>query len=129
MFILHVARRRGVHWAHFTGVVTSEELEALDRSAIEYAARHGPVHAILDFFDADAIAIPETTIVHRARRPHLMPQRKRIVVVRTVEQEALARLCAAERINFGGVEPPDIVMSIGIAFERLQVTEADFEAL
>ena len=129
MFTLRIARRRGVHWAHFTGVVTSAELEALDQAAIEYAACHGPVHAIRDFFDADAIAIPETTIVHRARRPHLMPRRKRIVVVRTFEHEALARLCATERINFGGVEPPEIVRSIGVAFERFQVTEADFEAL
>lgn len=128
MFILRVARRRRVHWAHFTDVITSADLEVLDKAAIDYAARNGPVHTILDFVDAEAIAIPETTIVHRARRPQLMPERKRIIVVGTFEQEALARLFVTEQINFG-VEPPEIVTTIDAAFEWLEVTEADFEAL
>jgi hypothetical protein len=124
MFTLRVACRRGVHWAHFTGVVTSAELEALDKAAIEYAARNGPVHTILDFFDAEAMAIPETTIVHQ-----LMPERKRIIVVGTIEQEALARLFVAEQTDFGEVEPAEIVKTIEVAFEWLEVTEADFESL
>lgn len=128
MFTLHVARRRGVYWGHFTGVVASAELEAFDKAVIEYAARNASVHTILDFFDADAMAIPETTIVHRARRPQIMPERKRVIVVRTFDQEALARLFVTEQINFGG-EPPEIVKNIGAAFERLRVTEADFEIL
>jgi hypothetical protein len=128
MFTLHVARRRGFYWGHFTGVVASAELEAFDKAVIEYAARNASVHTILDFFDADAMAIPETTIVHRARRPQIMPERKRVIVVRTFDQEALARLFVTEQINFGG-EPPEIVKNIGAAFERLRVTEADFEIL
>ncbi len=127
MFTLRVARRHGVHWARFTGVVISAELEALDKAAIEYAARIGPVHAILDFFDADAIAIPETMIVRRGRQPQLMREHKRIIVVRTLQQEALARLFVAEQSNFGMVEPAKIVTTIDAAFEWLQVTEADFE--
>lgn len=129
MFTLHVARRRCVHWAHFTGVVASADLDAFDKAMIEYVARNAPVHAILDFFDAEAIAIPETTIVHRARRPQMMPKRKCVIVVRTVEQETLARLFVTAQRDFGGVEQPEIVKNIGSAFEQLRVTEAEFEGL
>ena len=128
MLTLLIARRQAVQLARFTGVVTSAELEALDQAAVKFAARDGPVHAIMDFSDAEALAVPETKIMSRGRTPQLMPGHKRIIVARTFEQQALARLFATEQTHIGA-EPPEIVSSIGAAFERLGVTETDFEPL
>jgi len=128
MLTLHIARRRGVHLARFTEVVTSAELEALDKVAVEFAAHDGPVHAIMDFSCAEAIALPETKILQRGRTPQLMPGYKRIIMASTFEQQALARLFVAEQTRIGA-KPPEIVSSVEAAFEWLDVAETDFEPL
>jgi hypothetical protein len=112
---LIIAWRHRVQLVRFPGIVTSAELEALDKAASEFAVHNGSRFLLVrgrlsDVGDEKPETWPHTLADARAQGQHSS------LDVRA----ALARLFVTEQHI--GAEPPEIVSSIEAVFERLGVT-------
>jgi len=100
--------------ARFTGVFSSEDVAALDQAVIEFTARHGPVHGLLDFTGLEATSMPMSKLLRRGY--------KRVFVVTETQGQEMAREFASEQATAGS-EAPRIVSTVAEAYRLLGLSE------
>src|SRR3954471_1645495 len=115
MFTLAYETRHKVLLARFTGVFSSEDVAALDRAVIEFTARHGAVHGLLDFTGLEATTVPMSKLLQRAQQPPISPGYKRIFVVSETQGHEGVREFASQQA-VAGVERPQIVSTLDEAY-------------
>ncbi len=108
--------------ARFTGVFSSEDVAALDQAVIEFTARHGPVHGLLDFTGLEATSMPMSKLLRRAQQPPISPGYKRVFVVTETQGQEMAREFASEQATAGS-EAPRIVSTVAEAYRLLGLSE------
>jgi len=108
-----------------SGIFSSEDLEEIDRIAIEFAAREGQVRSILDYTDVEAFAVPESRLAQRARQPPIMQDQRVIVASRIVRGEH-ARAYGRHQREAGNTEAT-IVDTLAEAYAMLRLKKPRFE--
>jgi len=108
--------------ARFTGVFSSEDVAALDQAVIEFTARHGPVHGLLDFTGLEATSVPMSKLLKRAQQPPISPGHKRVFVVSEAQGQEAAREFASQQV-LAGADRPQIVATLAEAYRLLGLSE------
>jgi hypothetical protein len=67
MFRLSFESNHRVLLAQFEGILSSEDIEGLDKALLAFVSRHGLARGILDFSSVQANAVPKSFLVWRAR--------------------------------------------------------------
>ncbi|MBS0521971.1 MAG: hypothetical protein JSR90_24980 [Proteobacteria bacterium] len=119
---------RRILMARLSGVFGSEELAALDADLVHFLSRQPQpesVRGLLDFRDVVAIALPESKVVERARRPPIV-RGQRVMVAPTGMGDSFAMLYRAHQRLATGKEPT-VVNTLEEALEILGVTAPNFE--
>ena len=120
MFTLAYERRHKVLVSRFTGVFSSEDIAELDRAVIEFTARNGPSHGLLDFTQVEAVTVPMSKLVKRGGQPAISPGLKRVFVV--PGSQDMAREFANQQA-LAGSDGPQIVSTLQEAYRLLGLGE------
>ena len=125
MFDMQICRDRAVVLFCFRGEVGAADFERLDAMARE--GRGGPTyHLIFDMTAIEKSQLDTELVAKRGQIRPVDPGRVRIYVAPHDDLRLLVRLYAGYQQAMGW--PPPLVLSTREeAFERLQVTAADFE--
>jgi hypothetical protein len=107
-----------------SGIFASEDMEELDRIAIEFVARYGQVRAIFDYTDVEAFAVPESKLVQRAQQPPIPPER--VYVASRVTGGEGARVFGRYQRDAGQKEAA-LVANLGEAYALLGLRKPRFE--
>src|SRR5215471_14513446 len=81
MFSLAYDKGHKVLRARFEGVMSSQDVDELDRAVIAFTAREGPTHGLVDFSAVDVVSIPPGILARRSQQPPFNPGYKRVFVV------------------------------------------------
>src|SRR3984957_16334221 len=125
MFSLSFDSSHGVLLAQFAGVLSSEDINGLDKALAAFVSRHGFAPGIVDFSSIKANAVPQSFFVWRARLPQILLGQERIIVAPQQEIYELACVYAAQQRDFGNVEP-QVVRTLGDAYLALDLKQPDF---
>ncbi len=128
MFRLSYECTRRVLMVSFLDIVSSEDLQALDNALVHAAATMGPSHLLTDLSDAQAIAVPQSALVSRARREDVSPGWRRIIVAPREDFVEWARNFCEFR-TLAGMRSPTVVSSKGEAFALLSLRAPRFEVI
>jgi hypothetical protein len=129
VFTLAFERKHKVLLARFYGVFSSDDVAELDRAVIEFVARTGPVHGLLDFTGVEAMTVPMSKLVQRARQPPISPGYKRVFVIGSSQTQEFAREFAAHQAS-AGPSSPRIVATLEEAYTLLRLgKEPRFEPI
>jgi hypothetical protein len=121
MFTLAYEKRRKV-LARLSGVFSSEDVAELDRAVIEFTARHGPAHGLLDFTELEAMSVPMSKLLKRAQQPPISPGYRRVFVVPESQAQEMAREFASQQTQAGS-DGPQIVSTLEEAYRLLELGE------
>jgi hypothetical protein len=119
MFSLAYDKGHKVLRARFEGVLSSQDIEELDRAVIAFTAREGPTHGLVDFSAVDLVAMPATMLAKRSQQPPFSPGYKRVFVVSPQALE-LARTFAGQQAA-AGMGSVDIVTTLAEAYRILRL--------
>jgi hypothetical protein len=119
MFTLAYDKGHKVLRARFEGVLSSQDIEELDRAVIAFTAREGPTHGLVDFSAVDLVAMPEALLVKRSQQPPFSPGYKRVFVVSPQAFE-LARTFASHQ-TAAGLGSVDLVTTLAEAYRILRL--------
>ena len=119
MFTLAYDRGHKVLRARFEGVLSSQDIEELDRAVIAFTAREGPTHGLVDLSAVNLVALPETLLVRRSQQPPFSPGYKRVFVVSPQSFE-LARTFASHQ-TAAGLGAVDLVTTLAEAYRVLRL--------
>ncbi|MEA2916377.1 MAG: hypothetical protein QOJ15_8458 [Bradyrhizobium sp.] len=125
MFSLSFDSSHGVLLAQFAGVLSSEDINGLDKAFAAFVSRHGFAPGIVDFSSIEANAVPQSFFVWRARLPQILLGQERIIVAPQQEIYGLACAYAAQQRDFGNVEP-QVVRTLDDAYLALDLKQPDF---
>jgi hypothetical protein len=128
MFSLSLDSNHRVLLAQFAGVLSSEDIEGLDKALAAFVSHHGFARGILDFSSVEANAVPQSFFVWRGRLPQILLGQERIIVAPQQEMYELACAYAAQQRDFGNLEP-QVVRAIGDAYRMLDLEQSDFRLL
>jgi hypothetical protein len=120
MISLSYDRVHNVLWARFSGVLSSQDIEEVDRAVMAFTAREGPSHGLLDFSAVDAVSMPLSRLVKRSQQPPFSPGFRRVCVAEGPQALELARTFASEQAQSGsgGVQ---IVATLAEAYAYLRI--------
>ena len=124
MFDIEVCDDRKVYLFRFRGPLTEADFAALDALARERKDR-APHDCIFDMSSVDKVEMATEFVSKRGGLPQAYDGRARIYVVPQEDLKLLVRLYAAYQASRGW-RPPDIVETIGQAFDSLGVSGSDF---
>ena len=122
MLTLWYERRHNVLMARVTGVLSSEDIAAHDRSVLHFLAGRTGVRAIYDLSGVDALAIPTSKIAQRGQRPAIISER-RVVVASRQAGEDFARIIRDNQ-SAAGLPEPIIVATLEEAYAALDLDGA-----
>jgi len=125
MLSLSFDSNHSVLLAQFAGILSSEDIEGLDRALVEFVSRHGLARGIFDFSSVKANAVPQSFFMWRGRLPQILLGQERIIVAPQQGIYELACAYAAQQRDFGNVEPL-VVRALGDAYRRLGLEQSDF---
>jgi hypothetical protein len=125
MFSLSFDSSHRVLLAQFEGVLSSKDINGLDKALAAFVSRHGSAPGIVDFSSIEANAVPQSFFVWRARLPQILLGQERIIVAPQQEIYELACAYAAQQRDFGNVEP-QVVRTLGDAYLALDLKQPDF---
>src|SRR5258708_12318034 len=125
MFSLSFDSSHGVLLAQFAGVLSSEDINGLDKALAAFVSRHGLAPGIVDFSSIEANAVPQSFFVWRARLPQMLLGQERIIVAPQQEIYELACAYAAQQRDFGNVKP-QVVRTLPAAYRILELHHAHF---
>ena len=125
MFSLSFDSSHGVLLAQFTGVLSSEDINGLDKALAVFVSRHGLAPGIVDFSSIEANAVPQSFFAWRARLPQILLGQARIFVAPQQEIHELTRAFTAQQRDFGNVEP-QVVHALADAYRILDLDQVDF---
>jgi hypothetical protein len=124
MFDIEVCTDPKVYLFRFHGPLTEADFARLDALARE--TKDGPAHdCIFDMSRVDKVDMATEFVSKRGELPQAFAGRARIYVVPQEDLKLLVRLYAAYQASRGW-RPPDIVETIGQAFDSLGVSGSDF---
>ena len=127
MFTLAFERTHRVLLARFAGIISSEDIEALDRAAIGFVAREGSVRGLLDFSGVEAVAAPQTFFAARERPLQFALGQERVIVAPHLQAYELARAFASQQRDFDNIEPR-VVPSLWDAYRLLSLDRPNFQS-
>jgi hypothetical protein len=125
MFSLSFDSTHRVLLAQFAGVLSSEDINGLDKALAAFVSRHGFTPGIVDFSAIEANAVPQSFFKWRARLPQILLGQERIIVAPQQEIHELACAYAAQQRDSGNVEP-QVVRALSEAYRILDLDQADF---
>jgi hypothetical protein len=125
MFSLSFDSSHGVLLAQFSGVLSSEDINGLDKALAAFVSRHGFAPGIVDFSSIEANAVPQSFFKWRARLPQILLGQERIIVAPQQEIHELACAYAAQQRDSGNVEP-QVVRTLDDAYLALDLKQPDF---
>ena len=117
MIALFYEPRHRVVLARVSGVLSSDDLDAHDRTLLPFLADKSDVRAIYDFSAVETLAIPASKIAQRGQRPAIITGR-RVVVSADQAGSEFARIIADEQ-RAAGLAEPTIVPTLEEAYVRL----------
>jgi len=127
MFSLAYDKGHKVLQARFEGVLSSQDIEELDRAVIAFTAREGPTHGLVDFSAVELVAMPASMLTQRSQQPPFSPGHKRVFVVPGSAGHDFARTFASQQAAIGG-GGVDIVSTLEEAYRLLRLPrEPHFE--
>ena len=126
MFCLSFNSNHSVLLAQFAGILSSEDIEGLDKALVAFVSRHGFGRGMFDFTSVNANAVPQSFFAWRGRLPQILLGQERIIVAPQQEIYELACAYAAQQRDFGNVEP-QVVRALGDAYRMLGLEQADFQ--
>jgi hypothetical protein len=113
----------------FSGVHVPEEIDELDRVALEFVTWRGPMLGLLlDYSSVEAVAVSQSLIARRACLPLISREYERVMVVPTPELYELARAYADQQRGFG-IKGPHVVGSMLDAYNLLQIEQPNFRPI
>jgi len=124
MLSLAFDRRHRVLRVTVSGIFSSEDMEEMDNTMVEFVARHGQVRGIFDYTEVAAFAVPDSRLAERAQQPSVIQQR--VVVASRVAAGERARTYARYRREAGQKEAT-IVASLDEAYALLGLRNPRFE--
>ncbi len=131
MFVLAVERGQRVLRFTFSGVFTTGDLDAIDRTLIDFLAGEGAVYECLrclyDMTDVTALAVPKSRFGLRARTPPI-GNVQRVVVKPLGAGEDFGQSYREEE-SLSSHSQPVIVPTLGDAYDLLGLVDPCFEAL
>jgi hypothetical protein len=127
MFSLLFDSSHSVLLAQFAGVLSSEDIEDLDKALAAFVSRHGFARGIFDFSSIEANAVPRSFFLRRGRLPQILLGQERIIVAPQQEMYELACTYAAQQRDFG-TAVPRVVRVLRDAYRLLDLKQADFQA-
>ncbi len=132
MFSLFYERRHNVVMTRITGVLSSEDIEAHDRSVLNFLAgifaSERQVRGLYDFSAVEALAVPISKIDQRGQRPAII-EGMRVVVAPSAAAGAdfATRLSGQQRM--AGHREPLIVDTMEEAYRLLDMDDPQFERI
>lgn len=114
--------------ARLSGVFGSEELAGLDAALVLFLSRQPQpesVRGLVDFRDVVAIALPESKIIERARRPPIV-KGQRVMVAPACRRDSFGALFRAHQ-NLATGRDLTVVNTIEEAFAIFDATAPHFE--
>jgi hypothetical protein len=105
MFALAHERRHKVLLVTLSGVLTSEDLAAMDAALLSAVGRHRVSALLFDLTGTTAVAVPRSKLAQRAQQPPLDPAIKRVVAAPAGELYEIVRAIGEQQIMFGISEP------------------------
>ncbi len=128
MFSLAYDKGHKVLRARFEGVMSSQDVDELDRAVIAFTAREGPWHGLVDLSAVDVVSIPPGILARRSQQPPFNPGYKRVFVVSPAALE-LARTFATHQAA-AGLGTVEIVTTLAEAYRILRLPRVPrFEAV
>jgi hypothetical protein len=120
-------RRHLILFSRFIGVLTYDDIEALDGVVKQFVHDNGPVAGLIDWSGIETIALPPWRLVQRGRAPQIAPGERRVMVsppdgpVRD-----MVRAYADQQRNYGNVAPI-VVWSLEEAYAVFGIVDPVFE--
>jgi hypothetical protein len=124
MFSLSFDSNHSVLLAQFAGVLSSEDIEGLDKALAAFVSHHGVARGILDFSSVQANAVPQSFFVWRGRLPQILLGQERVIVAPQQEMYELACAYAAQQRDSGTWSLRSC--ALGDAYRMLDLDQSDF---
>jgi hypothetical protein len=122
-FTVRAEVRRRILLVRCGGVVTADDLTALEALARRFVHQHGPLPTIVDLSAVRGLAVPTGVVAALAQRPPIMGDQVRAYVVPNPEAFGLARLYATYQA-LAGFKPPRLARTLDEALAVLDVDDA-----
>ncbi len=115
-------RQNNILRANFGGVLSSDDIEELDRAVVAFTSRHGPFHSLVDFSAIEAVSVPQTRLLKRSQQPPASPGYKRVFVAPGALALEVSRTFAREQAALGAGRV-HIVATLEDAYLHLGLTQ------
>ncbi|SKA30838.1 hypothetical protein SAMN02745126_05035 [Enhydrobacter aerosaccus] len=128
MFELFFDKCHRVLMARIAGIFGSEELSGLDAAIIRFlSGQSAPerIRGLLDFRALEVLAVPESKIVERARRPPILSDQRVMVAPPSMGERFAVVFRSQQRLATG--KEPMVVQSFDEALAFLGVTAPQFD--
>jgi hypothetical protein len=120
VFSLSYDRRHNVLMARFTGVLSSQDVEELDKAVIAFTVQHGgPWHGLVDLTGVDTVSMPASRLLQRSQRPPV-PGYRRVFVASGEQAVELARTFASHQ-TAAGLGTVQVVSTLEEAYRLLHL--------
>lgn len=128
VFTLAYDRPHNVLMARFSGVLSSEDVEAHDHAVLAFTVRHGrPWHGLVDLTGVELVSMPVSRLVWRSQQPPFNPGYKRVLVASGPAAMEFARTFAGQQTAASMGSVP-IASTLQEAYRLLRLPkEARFE--
>ena len=127
MFTLFFEAREKVMLTRYTGVLSSDDIAALDEFVRGFVAREGfYVRSIFDLTGVEAFAIPRLRLFERGRKLRINPGQDRVFVAPQLEIYELYRDYAQLQLEVGNGKAM-VVKCLDEALRLLQLHDPDFQ--
>jgi hypothetical protein len=127
MFTLFFEAREKVMLTRYTGVLSSDDIAALDEFVRGFVAREGfYVRSIFDLTGVEVFAIPRPQLLRRGRKLRINPGQDRVFVAPQHEIYELYRDYAQLQLEVGNGKAM-VVKCLDEALRLLQLHDPDFQ--
>ena len=131
-FFLAFERTHRVLRATATGVIATQDLEALDIASIVFLSREQttdgpPIRGLYNFRDVAAIAVPQTTAAARGSCPAIVRGPRVMVQSRTIRCDVMETFLQSQRLAGGSLLT--VVASLDEAHAILGLNAPNFELI
>jgi hypothetical protein len=129
MFTLFFEAREKVMLTRYTGVLSSDDIAALDEFVRGFVAREGfYVRSIFDLTGVEVFAIPRPQLFKRGRKLRINPGQDRVFVAPQHEIYELYREYAQDQLDIGNGKMM-VVKCLDEALRLLRLHDPDFQPL
>jgi hypothetical protein len=128
MFALSFERDRRVLRVTLLGILSSEDITAVDAAVVGFTSREGPSHRIVDFTAVEAIAVPSSKLGRRGSQSPTSPGWERVFVAPRPDLLAWVR-DFSEQQSLAGIHPPQIAASLEESYTTLKLLAPKFEPI